>query len=231
MINFPNQEKAENNIVKKENTPRRRGYGGRSAEALIDERRQRLMAAALELFGTQGYASTSIDRICSEAKVTTRHFYEQFADKEALLITVFEKIMEETQVHVLTVLMDQKLPTEGRLFAALDAFMEAQLNDPRRARLTTTEVLGVSSATEARRNAVMNRFAQLIEIYINTLVNNGVLPARNYRILAIGIVGAMHELQIAWLNPVNNLTRENLEQEVRFLGHTFLKGAAAVSMP
>lgn len=231
MINFPNQEKAENNIVKKENTPRRRGYGGRSAEALIDERRQRLMAAALELFGTQGYASTSIDRICSEAKVTTRHFYEQFADKEALLITVFEKIMEETQVHVLTVLMDQKLPTEGRLFAALDAFMEAQLNDPRRARLTTTEVLGVSSTTEARRNAVMSRFAQLVEIYINTLVNNGELPARNYRILAIGIVGAMHELQIAWLNSANNLTRENLEQELRFLGHAFLKGAAAVSMP
>jgi hypothetical protein len=31
-------------------------------------------------------------------------------------------------------------------------------------------------------------------------VAEGKLPARNYRILAFGIVGAMHELQIAWLN-------------------------------
>lgn len=229
MIHFPNQEKADENVVKKENTPRRRGYAGRSADQLIVERRQRLLAAALELFGTQGYASTSIDKLCAEAKVTTRHFYEQFADKEKLLIAVFEQVMKDTQAQVLAVMLDQQLPEEGRFFAALDAFMTAQLSDPRRARLTTTEVLGVSNATEVIRNTVMNQFTQLIEIYMNRLASTGQIPARNYRILAIGLVGAMHELQIAWLNPANHLTRELLEKEVQFLGQAFLNGANVIT--
>lgn len=229
MIYFPNQEKADNNIVKKENSPRRRGYAGRSADQLIVERRQRLLGAALELFGTQGYANTNIDKLCAEAKVTTRHFYEQFSDKESLLITVFEQVMKDTQGQVLAVMLDQRLPEEDRFFAALNAFMTAQLSDPRRARLTTIEVLGVSPATEATRNVVMSQFTQLIEIYMDRLASNSQIPARNYRVLAIGLVGAMHELQIAWLNPTNHLTRELLENEIQFLGQAFLRGAGVIN--
>ena len=37
----------------------KRGYAGRSAEQLMQERRQRLMDTALELFGTVGYVPTT----------------------------------------------------------------------------------------------------------------------------------------------------------------------------
>ena len=41
----------------------RRDYGGRTATQRRAERRQRLMTAALELFGTEGYPATSIERL------------------------------------------------------------------------------------------------------------------------------------------------------------------------
>lgn len=204
---------------------RRRGYGGRSTEALAAERRERLLAAALELFGSQGYAATPIDKLCAEAKVTTRHFYEQFSDREALLLAVFEQVMDATRQQVLAALVDPALAPERRFLAGLEAFLDAQLGDPRRARITTTEVLGVSAAVEARRNAVINGFARLIEEYANALAASGELPKRNYRVLAYGVVGAMHELQIAWLNPANTLSREGLREEILFLVRALLVGA------
>lgn len=209
--------------------PRRRGYGGRSAEELAAERRQRLLDTALELFGTQGYAATPTDRLCAAARVTTRHFYEQFQDREALLLAVFEQVMADTRARVAAVLLASDGPPAARFLAALEAFLDAQLEDPRRARLTTSEVLGVSARVEAGRNAVITGFAQLVEGYANVLAAQGALPPRNYRVLAFGIVGAMHELQLAWLNPANGLTREALKTEMRFLVEAFLAGARGAS--
>lgn len=206
--------------------PKRRGYGGRSADELAAERRERLMQTALELFGTAGYAATSTEKLCAAARVTTRHFYEQFRDREALLLAVFEQVMQETRLRILGAFTGTEAAPEAGLIAALEAFLEAQLDDPRRARLTTMEVLGVSPRVEAARNAVITDFARLVEAYADALVASGRLPARNYRVLAFGLVGAMHELQIACLEPANGLDRETLKEELAFIVQVLLAGAA-----
>ena len=195
-------------------SPARRGYGGRSAEELSAERRQRLLASGLELFGTQGYPPTTVEILCRHAKVTTRHFYEQFADRESLLITLFEAILQETQARVLSVMADPVLPPEAKLLAALDTFLAHHLDDPRKARITTQEILGVSPRAEASRQRVITGFAGLLEQYLAMLAANGTLPGRNFRVPAFGIVGAMHELQIAWLDGALGLTREELVAEL-----------------
>lgn len=210
-------------------SPRRRGYGGRSAEELSAERRQRLLDTALALFGTQGYAATPTEKLCAAARVTTRHFYEHFKDREALLLALFEREMADTQARVMAALLASTLPPAERLLAALDAFLDAQLEDPRRARLTTSEVLGVSARVEAGRNAVITAFAQLVEGYANALAASGELPARNYRVLAFGLVGAMHELQLAWLNPDNRISRDDLKEEMGFLVRALLAGAKSAA--
>ncbi|HET7313537.1 TetR family transcriptional regulator, partial [Salinisphaera sp.] len=53
---------------------RKRGYRGLSAEELRRQRHQRLIAAGTALFGERGYAATPIEAVCSQAKVSTRHF-------------------------------------------------------------------------------------------------------------------------------------------------------------
>src|SRR3954468_8883804 len=42
-----------------------RVYGGRSAADRRAERRERLLAAGLELIGNDGYAATSIEKLCA----------------------------------------------------------------------------------------------------------------------------------------------------------------------
>ena len=63
-----------------------RTHRGRTLDERRAERRSALLDAALDLFGTKGYGSTSIGELCRESYVTARYFYEEFGDKEALLV-------------------------------------------------------------------------------------------------------------------------------------------------
>ncbi len=69
--------------------PEGRRYGGRDAGERRAERREQLLAAALELFGTRGFHAVTIRQLCAEARLAPRYFYEQFGDREELLRTVY----------------------------------------------------------------------------------------------------------------------------------------------
>ena len=209
-------------------TPKR-GYGGRSAEQLTQERYDRLMSSALELFGTEGYLPTTVEKLCRHAKVTTRHFYEHFADREAILIAIFEQILQQTKQVVLQEIINPELALEQRLLAGIRAFLQQHLQDVRRLKITTQEVLGVSQRVEVVRHAVISEFAALIEQYLAVLVAAQKIPPRNYKVLAFGLVGAMHELQIAWLHQQVPQTVESLVADMDFLIQAMLVGVATSS--
>lgn len=206
----------------------RRGYGGRSAEELRAERRERLLAAAMELFGTQGYLATRIEHLCAEAKVTTRHFYEQFSDREALLTAVFDRVITDAATAVQGALAQDDMTGMERARAGLRAFVHLQLDDPRRARISCIEVMGVSRALEERRRVVMQQFAGVIEGQIQQLAAQGLVPQRSYRALALAFVGGVHELEIDWLLTQPRPSVDSVVEELWFILSTLLAGSQAL---
>src|SRR5687768_6158602 len=72
--------------------PRRRRVLGLDHEQRQQERRRLVLAAALELFGTQGYARSSIEQLCQTAGVGTNSFYELFSSKEDVLIGLYDDL-------------------------------------------------------------------------------------------------------------------------------------------
>ncbi len=81
-------------MASKSPLPQGRTYAGLSAPERRAERRERLLDAALELFGTAGFPKTTIPMLCSAAGVTARHFYDEFDSREALLRTLYDGIAE-----------------------------------------------------------------------------------------------------------------------------------------
>lgn len=202
-----------------------RRYRGRTPEQLRAERRERLLEAALTLFSERGYANTTIEALCSNARVTTRHFYEQFDGREAVLRDLLESIVEGTLGAAWQALMNEERDMTGRVSDAIRAVMMYLLSDSRRGRIVCIESVGVSREMEARRRILIHAFAELIEQFGGYLAGSGLLPARNYRLPAVALVGATLELIQEWLNGGTDADAEEVAHEAVLFFRALIIGA------
>src|SRR5271154_3757285 len=60
-----------------------------------EQRRQQLVAVALELFAQRGYRATTMDDIAEPAGVTKPLLYQHFSSKRALRLELFDSIARD----------------------------------------------------------------------------------------------------------------------------------------
>lgn len=203
-----------------------RAYGGLAADQRAAERREKLLAAGLELFSSQGYAKTTIEALCIEAKVTARHFYQQFESREALLRALYDLIISDLRTGVLQAMSMPRLSLAQQIPLAVNAVVSHYLTDTRRARVGVLEVVGVSQPMEARRREAIHDMAGLIETYLQSLVQQGDLPARNYHLVSIALVGGINELLAEWLMLDEPPSIDELSGEIIHILNALIRGAA-----
>jgi AcrR family transcriptional regulator len=192
-----------------------RRYRGRLPDERRAERRRRLLDAGLELFGTVGYHGTSIERLCAQAGVTARHFYQEFPGREALLEVLCQEIIADVSQAVLDALAGaQGQPPRNRTRAALAAFVHGMLDDPRRARVVHVEMTGVSPELERTRRAVLQGFASITQAEIERQADAGLIARRDYRLAALLAVGGTRELVMEWVSGERRPPLEELIEEL-----------------
>ncbi|MFB4297853.1 TetR/AcrR family transcriptional regulator [Actinomadura sp. NTSP31] len=192
----------------------RRSYGGRSAEERRADRRERLLGAGLELFGTRGYAATSIERLCATASVSTRNFYEEFSGREELLTALHRGINERARAALDAAYAEaaaQPLPV--RVERAVRAFVDVTASDPRWARIAFVEVIGVSADLERHRLRWRADWEDAMLAMVREAVARGEAADRDYRLTVIAIIGAVNNLVHHWSArdqgiPLDDITRE-----------------------
>lgn len=169
-----------------------RTYAGRSDAERRADRRRRLLDAGLELFGTEGWAGATIERLCASAGVATRSFYEEFSSRDALLRAVYEDIMGGVVEHVLPQVVAHEGTPEERIRVGLGGYVGYLTEDPRRAKVAHREVR-TAGVLEQDRHAMVLRFADLIAE--QTRLEEG---ARG-RILGLALAGAVTEVLVDWV--------------------------------
>lgn len=204
---------------------RRRGYRGLSAEQLRLQRHERLIAAGIELFGERGYAATPIEAVCSLAKVSTRHFYEQFDGRESILQAVYSALAERLEEIVRAALNESETALTQRMADTIESGVHFLLENPRRGRIMCIEAVGVSHAMEKKRRQTTHEFADIIHRYADQMVANGMLPQRDYRLPAIAIVGLINELIAEWLTEDTGLSAREMAREAKILFRAMIFGA------
>jgi AcrR family transcriptional regulator len=180
--------------------PSVRRYSGRSVEEWKAARRERLLAAALELFGTDGYPATSVERLCAQAKVSTRHFYHEFQNKEAVLLAVHAQVIElavRTTGDALRRTADR--PVRERITAAVDGYLRTIMTDLRRARISFVEVVGTSPAVEEQRIAFRELLIGNVRDLGDTAVERGEIKRKDFRFLGLAFFGAVNTVVYDWM--------------------------------
>jgi AcrR family transcriptional regulator len=177
--------------------PEGRRYGGRTAEERRSERREQLIEAGLEVFGTVGYSGTSIRAILRESGLAERYFYESFASLELLLVAVHAHVNDAVLQAVRVATDRAGADVEARARAGVRAFIETVTADPRWVRIKLQEV-GGSAGEELQklRLAAQEVFAELLITYgpSEATLAKGLQP----HALARAVVSAVESLVDAW---------------------------------
>ena len=176
------------------------------------------------MFGTSGYADSSIRAISAAAELNSRYFYESFSSREELLYCVYTRIVQEIASEVITVTA-QAETIEEQARAGLRAAWTVATEDRRKAKVIAVEVLGVSERLERSRQQNMHAFADILVRNSRSVTPPGLKRRLDPVLTARSLMGAVVEVQIDWVNgDVDASVEEIVEHFTRIF--TVVAGAA-----
>jgi AcrR family transcriptional regulator len=184
-------------------------YGGVSAEDRRAERRARLMAAGLELIGTEGWANTTVRGVCRQAQLSSRFFYESFPDVDALAVALFDELVHEaTTAAFKAIALVPQTPT-ATARAAIATLVEEFTKDPRKARFAFMEAMG-SEPLMQRRLGIMRTTADLLATMARQSYPS--LPADDtyVDVVASVLAGGFVELMISFVGGQLSISKDQL---------------------
>ncbi|WP_249359145.1 TetR/AcrR family transcriptional regulator [Nocardia cyriacigeorgica] len=197
-----------------------RVYDGRPVEDRRAERREQFLAAGLAVFGDQGYHGSSITGICKAAGLARAQFYEHFGNREELLLAVYDLIQTEARSAVVEALttLDEEADAVTRASVAVRAYAESIGKDPRRARVSFAEIVGVSADVEKHRVEQREIWVEFFIAELKRARGPEFVPAGGFRAAATGFIGALMALVHQWSGAGSRAELEDLvEVLTRFL--------------
>ena len=156
-------------------------------------RRDELIAAGIELLGSEGGPALTVRAVCREAGLTERYFYESFADRDEFVRAAYDDVCN----RAMATLMTAETPRN-----AVERFVALMVDDPARGR-----VLLLAPAVEpvlTRSGAEwMPSFIDLLQRKLTRITDPAVQA-----MAATGLIGALTALFTAYLNGRLAATRE-----------------------
>jgi len=173
-------------------------YRGQSAQERVAARREQLVAATLEVWARVDGPPVTMTRICHEAGLTERYFYEQFANLDEALLALLAEITDEIR----TVVDEAITRTEGgpaeRVRAAVAAFVHVITDDPRKGRVAILR--GAARPTlSAPRSAMLRGFGAYAASEAAALYGTDALQGRDGELAGLMFIGGVEKLVSAWL--------------------------------
>ena len=154
----------------------------------VAQTRASLITAGRRLFGTTGFAATSVEDIAREARVTTGALYHHFPTKAA----VFEAVFEQVHADMLNASVQAAATAVGPvelLTAAIGAFLD-QVLEPEVQRIIITDapaVLGLARFTELDERYAYSGFVAALQ----AATDSGALRVRDPGTVARLLLGAL----------------------------------------
>jgi AcrR family transcriptional regulator len=170
-----------------------RSYRGQTHEERLDERRRRLIAAAIAVYGERGYRQASVKAVCEAAGLTERYFYESFSNSEALLIASYEAVTAGVFKEITDAAKAAGRSRRLKARAMLHAYFSALKREPRSARVFLVEIRSVSLAVDEAFDATLSGIAREVARIV------GPRNSPPDELLGFGVVGGIIHIALRWI--------------------------------
>ncbi|WP_280245421.1 TetR/AcrR family transcriptional regulator [Nocardia abscessus] len=187
-----------------------RTYGGISAEERRAQRRAALLAAALEIIGTEGLSKLTVSGLCAQAGLNERYYYENFDSRDAVLTALLDGIAAELAAAILAAVRTAPPDTRATAHAAITAGVHLLTDDPRKAKAALITAMATPEL-RARTTETVRAFARMVAaegMDFYRMPDAAPDPAIDFR--ALYLVGGLVQTLTAWLQGDLNLTRDEL---------------------
>ena len=188
-----------------------RAYAGVPAEQRQAQRRAALVAAGLEIIGTQGFRRLTVAGLCAEARLNERYFYENFASLDDVLGAVFDEVIAALTGAIVTSVAAAPDDARAKAHAAIGAAVETVTDDPR-----LSNVLFVEAA---QSSVLITRRAETVRAFVGLIIEQATSfygPSAQLRagamteFAAAYMLGGIAESLMAWLRGDVAMTRDEL---------------------
>ena len=193
------------------------------------DKHQKILAAAIKVFGEKGFFIARISDIAKEAKVADGTIYLYFNNKHDILLTIFEEEIGKIIVQLKNAIKQEKDPRQMlRIFA--ENHLQLVIDKKELAEVLQMELRQSSKPMKKYRNT---SFAEYVNI-ISEIIHLGQEMAVFRSDLLVGIAkraffGAIDEISRLWiLDPQHGYSVEETVQQVT---NIFLNGITAPSQP
>ncbi|BCJ56227.1 hypothetical protein Asp14428_77020 [Actinoplanes sp. NBRC 14428] len=169
-----------------------RGRHDLPREFVSRTQRDRLIDAMARVVAEKGYASASLTDVCAAAGVSTRAFYEHFADKEACLLAAFDLGVELMQRSVAEAFA-RPARWPQRIHRGLDTLLRILAAEPAFAVLAVVEVLAAGPRARQRRRSLLESYAGFFAVVPKRPGGPAVPPGVVEAVIA-GVYGVIFDL-------------------------------------
>lgn len=177
---------------------KKRSFRGQSAEQRQAERREKLVAAGLQLFGTQGFHEVTVREICAEAHLTERYFYESFRSGDELFAAVYQHLIAGMQNRIFLALPGDADPMQI-VRRGLSAFLSYVREDPRVARILFVDVPRVRFDQTAVIRKTVASFDSMVFELAQRLFPKAVHSGLDLVLVAAGLNGSNIAIVSRWV--------------------------------
>jgi AcrR family transcriptional regulator len=138
------------------------GRHGLSRSFVVENQRQRILAAVADVCHAAGYVSMSVEDIVVTSGVSRRTFYDNFRGKEDVYLAAYDEVSKQllTRVYAAYEAADGLV---ARVRDSLNAFLTFVAEEPAFADMCIVEVMAAGPIAIERRNRTMEAFSQMIE--------------------------------------------------------------------
>ena len=191
------------NLEEKQNKPsktKERQFKGLSLTERKQARREKLIEAGIEAYGTHGFFAVTVKDICNEAKLTERYFYESFRKSDELFQTIFLKLIDQLQHNVMQAIMQASTDPRKMIESGLTALLTTLKDNPRMARIIYIDAMLVQELhNQATIHETMLRFDRMIHAFVMLMMPHIDRSEREISLVATGLNGYVTQIAIRWV--------------------------------
>ena len=190
-----------------------RQFKGLSLTERKQARREKLIEAGIEAYGTHGFFSVTVKDICIEAKLTERYFYESFKKSENLFQTIFLQLIEKLQHTLMQSIMQGSPDPLTMIHSGLNGFFSMLHDDPRMARIIYIDAMLVQELhNHATLQETMGRFDRMIHAFVTLMMPHTDLTEREISLIATGLNGYVTQVAVRWVVGGFRISRADVVQ-------------------